>query len=44
MSDDEGVEARRPVFGKVPSNWEELSHKEKDAWSLQFLLFATRSY
>jgi hypothetical protein len=28
---------RKRVFGKVPSNWSELTRAQKKAWSLEFL-------
>jgi hypothetical protein len=32
-----GMADRTPVFGKVPSNWSELTREQKKAWSLEFL-------
>jgi hypothetical protein len=32
-----GSPGRKPVFGKVPSNWDDLTEAEQEEWAIQFV-------
>jgi hypothetical protein len=37
LNREKGMADRKPIFGKVPTNWSELTREQKKAWTLEFL-------